>query len=450
MLTIEESAKPLIKKWLAIGVTALALAGVFAVILVVARTPGLNTLPFFKELFAVSLVVHVDLSVWVWFLAIICLSFTLLPGVAKAAPLYQKASYLLFGFGALAMALSPLHSEWVVYKSNYIPMLHNPVFVLSLALLMCGLMVQLLALALWFIQRPALSLIQQGIALNGVILFIALGAFIASAALLKTPLEGVSLYEHLFWGGGHVLQFGFVQIMMVAWMTLLCGAGLSLCIPNVMQRIIFWFGPVVLLATPYAYIAYDITDYEHQKFFTWQMNIVGGAAAVLLSIYTLAALFEKWSQRSKANRAYLSSLLMSLLLFLSGGLISLFIQGQNVIIPAHYHGSIVGVTLALMGFVYWLLPRLGYKDMSQSRTAFWQPIVLGGGQLLHIGGLAVSGGYGVLRKVAGGTAELEPHVRAALGVMGGGGLLAIIGGLMFVIVVIQSVRKKGIAHSKDK
>ena len=40
-------------------------------------------------------------------------------------------------------------------------------------------------------------------------------------------------------------------------------------------------------------------------------------------------------------------------------MIGIFIAGTNVRIPAHYHGCIVGVTLALMGLVYHLLPQLG-------------------------------------------------------------------------------------------
>jgi cytochrome c oxidase subunit 1 len=36
------------------------------------------------------------------------------------------------------------------------------------------------------------------------------------------------------------------------------------------------------------------------------------------------------------------------------------IRGVNVVIPAHYHGSIVGITLAFMGLAYVLLPRLGF------------------------------------------------------------------------------------------
>jgi cytochrome c oxidase subunit 1 len=56
-----------------------------------------------------------------------------------------------------------------------------------------------------------------------------------------------------------------------------------------------------------------------------------------------------------------AALLASMLLFAAGGVIGTFIDGSNVKIPAHYHGCIVGVTLALMGLVFHLMPRLGWR-----------------------------------------------------------------------------------------
>jgi heme/copper-type cytochrome/quinol oxidase subunit 1 len=128
----------------------------------------------------------------------------------------------------------------------------------------------------------------------------------------------------------------------------------------------------------------------------------------------------------------------SMLLFAAGGVIGMLIGGNNVKIPAHYHGCIVGVTLALMGVVYHLLPRLGYRAPS-GRLAVWQPYLYGVGQLMHIAGLVWSGGYGVQRKVAGAEQVLRSTAEVAgMGLMGLGGLLAIAGGLLFVVVVLRS------------
>ncbi len=127
------------------------------------------------------------------------------------------------------------------------------------------------------------------------------------------------------------------------------------------------------------------------------------------------------------------------MLFGAGGLIGLAISGSNVKIPAHYHGSIVGVTLALMGLVYHLLPRMGFAQPA-GRLAAWQPALYGGGQLLHIAGLLWSGGYGVQRKVAGAEQVLRtPEQVLGMGLMGLGGLLAVAGGILFAVVVLRSL-----------
>jgi cytochrome c oxidase subunit I len=97
------------------------------------------------------------------------------------------------------------------------------------------------------------------------------------------------------------------------------------------------------------------------------------------------------------------------------------------------------VTLALMGIVYLLLPRLGFGEPA-TRLATWQAWLYGAGQLLHIIGLVWSGGYGVQRKIAGSEQVLRTSGEiAGMGMMGLGGLIAVIGGLLFVVVVARAL-----------
>ncbi len=60
--------------------------------------------------------------------------------------------------------------------------------------------------------------------------------------------------------------------------------------------------------------------------------------------------------------------------------------------------------------------------------------------MMHILGLAWSGGYGVQRKTAGSAQGLDnlPEI-AGMAMMGLGGLIAIIGGLIFVVVTIKAM-----------
>ena len=57
------------EQWLKLGVTALAGSGLFAILLVASRTPGVQEIIPWIDFFRTALVVHVDLSVLVWFLA---------------------------------------------------------------------------------------------------------------------------------------------------------------------------------------------------------------------------------------------------------------------------------------------------------------------------------------------------------------------------------------------
>ena len=94
--------------WLLLGTAALAVAGLFSLVLVIARTPQLASLPFFTSLFHQALVVHVDLSVLVWFLAIACLLWSLL---ADGNGIIEKAAQICFALGMTAMALSPFDTQ---------------------------------------------------------------------------------------------------------------------------------------------------------------------------------------------------------------------------------------------------------------------------------------------------------------------------------------------------
>jgi heme/copper-type cytochrome/quinol oxidase subunit 1 len=135
------------------------------------------------------------------------------------------------------------------------------------------------------------------------------------------------------------------------------------------------------------------------------------------------------------------------LLFGVGGIIGFMITGSNVTIPAHYHGSIFGVPIAFMGMTYHLLPRLGFRKVT-GRVARWQPGIYGIGQLMHIIGLAWSGGYNVQRKST--DAEQGFEQVAGMGLMGLGGLISILGGIIFLVVVYLARKPQNAGVGKTK
>jgi heme/copper-type cytochrome/quinol oxidase subunit 1 len=233
--------------------------------------------------------------------------------------------------------------------------------------------------------------------------------------------------------------------MLVAWLWLACACGARLPLSPRVTVLMFSLALASVFVTPYAYLAHDIASVEHRRLLTWAMRLGGGVSILPIGLAVVFGLHARASD-DDAARPLRAALLASLALFGAGGAIGIFIAGSNVRIPAHYHGCIVGVTLALRGLVYHLLPQLGWRAPA-GRLAVAQPWLYGGGQLMHIVGLVWSGGYGVQRKVAGAEQVLRsPAEIAGMGLMGLGGLVAIVGGLLFVVVVLRALRAPAAAR----
>lgn len=449
MAQIAATQQRLARAWLWLGLAALVGSGAFAILLVASRTPGIQNLFPVADFFRLALVVHVDLSVLVWFVAMAGMIFSL-HARDVVLPL-AKLALLVCALGTFGMLVAPFAGSREALMANYIPVLDGQVFIG--ALLIFGLGSLLLTLhALIAAPRPGaadaeVGALQFGRNAAAIAMAVALIAFVWSWRQMPDSLSGKPYFEVLFWGGGHALQFVWTLLMLMAWLWLVSACGARVSLSPRLVVLMFLLALVSVFATPVAYLAYDIASVEHRQVHTMAMRIGGGLAILPVMLAVLLAK-RGTTVLSDAQRPLRSALYASMLLFALGGVIGILISGNNVRIPAHYHGSIVGVTLALMGLVYLLLPRLGYSAPT-TRLARIQPTVYGLGQAMHILGLVWSGGYGVQRKVAGAEQVLRtPSEVAAMGVMGLGGLIAIIGGVLFIVVVWKAMRQPPKQESK--
>ncbi len=440
--------RSLARAWLLLALAALVGSGLFSVLLVLARTPGINAWLPAGDFFRVALVVHVDLSVLVWFVAIAGVLWTLAarPAASAAGAALHRLPLLLCGVGALGMALAAFTGGGPAVMANYIPMLDSTAFRGAVAVFGLGaLLLVMLSLARALPIGPAVDgagALRFGLHAGAVAAAVALLAFAWSLAVVPTELPAKAYYEILFWGGGHALQFTWTLLMLVAWLALAQACGGRMPLSPRIVLLLFVVALIGVFGTPLAYLMHEVSTVEHRDMHTWGMRFGGGLAIAPLALAVLLAMASRRTgpALTATQRPLRAALLASMLLFVAGGVIGLAIQGNNVKIPAHYHGCIVGVTLALMGVVYHLMPQLGYRAPA-GRTAVLQPWLYGGGQLLHIVGLVWSGGYGVQRKVAGSEQVLRSTGEVAgMGLMGLGGLLAIAGGLLFVVVVVRAMR----------
>ncbi|GAB4164963.1 MAG: hypothetical protein OHK0026_03130 [Rhodocyclaceae bacterium] len=425
--------------WLVLGVIALIGSGLLAILLVGSRTPALQHVLPWRDFFHTALVIHVDLSVLIWFLAFAGVIWSL-AGSARAARAGWLA-WLLCLAGTLVLTASPFAAEGNPLMNNYVPVLRQRFFFAGLILVAGGFAMLVLrslgSIAFTLSPRDGPQALRSAAFLAALVAAVALAAFAGSWLELPPDGEGQSYYEMLFWSGGHVLQFTHATLACVAWIVLAeaCGARIAIA-PRASARL-FALAAAPALAAPLLYLGNPAGSAGHVIAFSALMK--WGHLAMLPLAFAVAAALWKARGRIGEGGPLSAALMCSLVLFAAGGILGYLIQGVNVVIPAHYHGSIVGVTLAFMGLTYLLLPRLGFAPPMR-RLACWQAYIYAFGQFLHICGLAWSGGYGVQRKVAGAGQVLKslPEV-IGMGMMGAGGAIAIVGGILFLVVCLRSM-----------
>ena len=437
----DDARRQLARGWLLLGLASLLISGVFSVLLVLARTPYAQDFFPWVDFFHTALVVHVDLSVLVWFLAFGGVLWSL-----NSTPKFLgtgRAALLLAAFGTLVIAVAPFTGAGEAIMSNYIPMLQQTWFIAGLLLFAIGFTVLTLramgAIPLVGQWMEGTAALRFGLNTAAVSAMLALIAFAWSYFTAPEYLNGKPYYELLFWGGGHVLQFTYTLLLLVAWLCLASASGVPLSLSPRVALIFFGFGLVAVFFTPIIYYSYPVTSVEHIKLFTWLMRYGGSLAALPLSLALLHGLWRA-GKATGDGQPLRAALITSMILFGTGGAIGFLISGTNVTIPAHYHGNIVGVTLAFMGLTYHFLPQFGFR-VPAMKPARLQPWLYGGGQMLHVLGLVISGGYGVQRKVAGAAQSLDSVGRVTgMGLMGLGGLISIVGGFLFIYVCYRAMR----------
>ncbi len=419
-LTVPPGARRLALAWLALALTALALSTLFALLLVVARTPFIaHWLPV--DFFRGALVMHVNLAVTVWFLAFAGLWWSLAGRRARAG-----SGWLAWGLsagGVSLLLLGRLGGEHRAVLSNYVPVIDGPFFLAGLGLFFVGIGGMALR-ALIETDRP----LGGGPRRAAVITLLALGVLLATALLLPAPRQD---YENLFWGAGHLLQFTHLLLMLTAWAVLAGRARLP--VPRLRLAALFagaalpaLFAPLVMVLLSPGSDSWRAAWTELMRWGSWPVAV--GVGGWLL-----------WRLGRRAGALVdpaCNALGLSILLFVAGLLAGALIREDNVLVTAHYHGTVGGITLAFMAITHLLLATLGLAAAPAGQVRR-QLRLFGGGMLLLVAGLLWSGLHGVPRKTPGTAMFDRIQEWGGMLLMGLGGFIALAATLWFLWLVLR-------------
>ncbi len=427
-----------LRRWLIIALVALAIAGVYALLLAISRIPGADTLfPWPVAFYEKSLIIHVVFSFVVWYLAIAVIlmmvgAARMAEGVPKLNSLGASASAAM-AIAFLLLAVPALMDRGQPSLNNYVPAIIDPLYYVGL--LMVAFAVVLAAvrvLANGASRTGPLEPIGAAGMTCAVVALAAVAAFAVAWNRLGVMPQIAAENEDLFWAGGHILQFLNTTVMIAGWVLL---GGRAMDEPPVTPRLVMAaLGINALLALGGFALMFVETPFsaEERVLFTHYQYALA-PVPIVIGLIIGANVLRTARPDGEAGRTARLALLLSLAVFFAGGVLGIFVDGTDTRTPAHYHGVIGGVNVAAMGLVIlFVLPLLerGLARWRAIRAGFW---LYGLGQLLHSLGLFIAGGYGAPRKVSDTAPNMDVignwigHVGIGIG-----GVIAVIGGIMFI------------------
>ena len=430
--------------WIAVG--ALAVAGVFALLLALSRVPGMDKAPLWPiDFFYKGLVIHVIFSLVIWLTGVFAFLTTVATretaGEAPRARALGRIGQTLVLIAFPCLFAPAFLDATQPELTNYVPLLRHPSYEFGLVLLALGTLAPVVRLFVNLRGPRSLSALTLAMAVGGFVYGLALVSFVASGALLAERGALGSERELLFWGGGHLMQFVYAVVLLTNWRLLALKSLGEAAVPN--RAFLAAVGFIGLLAIPgplfYAVLP-PFSEAQHAAFRFLQFGV-----AVPTLLFAVALLAKAHAARGAAAWPWRDpaffTLAASLALFALGGVMGFLITGSDTRTPAHYHAVITAVSVSSAGMLLTFgLDALALPPVP-ARLVRWLIGLYAGGQFVASIGMFVAGGYGAMRKTPSGVGALDPVAAAGMAVHGMASIVTIIGGATFVVVAIRALAR---------
>jgi cytochrome c oxidase subunit 1 len=483
-LQFHRPAERLMKANAVVAVVILLLGGITALFVTLTRWPAVHFLP--ADQYYQMLTLHgINMLIfWIIFFEMAVLYFcssTLLKS-RIAMPRLAWAGFGLMVLGALVNNYAVLGGDSSVMMTSYVPMPANPLFYLGLILFAVG------ALIGCIIFLGTLVVAKQEKTYEGSIPLVTFGALtaciiavftIASGAIILIPtlLWSLGLISHvdaavyrlIWWAFGHSSQQINVAAHVSVWYAIAAIVFGAKPLSEKVSRSAFLLYILFLQIASAHHLLVDPGLSSEWKVFNTSYAMYLAVLASMVHGLTVPGSIEvaqrargltkglfEWLRKAPWGNPVFSGMFISLVGFGFLGGISGVVMGteqinliihNTIYVPGHFHATVVlGTTLAFMSLTYFLIPVLFRRQVAFPALAKWQPYLFGFGMGVFTLVMMGAGTLGVERRhwdMAFTDSALGFDYPASaftlMGILGVSGMAAIVGGAVFVLVVVVSV-----------
>jgi cytochrome c oxidase subunit I len=480
---INRSAELLIRANAIAATVALLIGGIAAILVLLTRWQAVHLLP--ADWFYRILTVH-GMSMLIFFIlffemAVLYFASAVLLSSRVATPRLAWASFWLMVLGAVLVEYTMWAGKADVLFTSYVPLRADPLFYLGVILFAVG---ALIVVGIFFgtlvvakrerTYQGSVPLVTFGAATAAIIAVITLGhgaaiyipTFLWSLGVMNVDPE---VYRMVWWGLGHASQQINVAAMVSIWYLLGALTIGALVLNEKISRTAFVLYVLFismaaahhLLVDPGLSPAWKVWNTSYAMYLAVLASMVHGftvPAGLELGqrVRGLTKGLFEWLRKAPWGDPGFSSLIFSVIIFgFLGGItgVTFGTEQINIIahntlrIPGHFHATVVGGTaLAFMGVTYYVIPLIFRK-----RVAFWslakiQPWFFAIGMTVFSIAMTFAGTFGVPRREwditfsgAPFDVQFNPAVDLVIGIMAIGGLLAALGGGIYILVTVWSV-----------
>lgn len=402
--------------WRRLAMTALLVAALAAGVLV-----GIRLFPPFAPRLSLgaALVIHVNLAIGVWLSALLVATWRAQIG---GSVLGDRIASIGAAAGTALLVLGVLFDPAPPILSNYVPSTASAWVQAGLLSYWTAIAVATLDTVVAFaVGRPCRPG-RRDVCWSALPVLLAL-AVVAVAAMRLLPGRSLAeVAESLFWGPGHLMQFAYAWLAAFAWIRL---AGASPSQP--------WFraGLVLTILPAIAGVCIECAWAPGSTASRFAYTVLMACGSWPGPAWIAIGLWRD-RDRCRIRSPYPLRLAagVSIGLFAAGMLLGVWIDGQTMTIPAHYHATVGAATTAWLA----LIASSGARHAgSHAGAGPIAAIVYGVGATILVAGFAGLGVLGVARKADAIAAGPELLLRLA-GAMTGVGAACTIGAVIVIVL----------------